>query len=92
MQFDGAVWLRKEPSMCFFWSRRGLNRQQFIDCLTQRTNWANDSLHIQDHPVRAAKTKMAGYSVLLVDTPGFDDYSKTADDVLEEIKPWLLKK
>jgi len=29
---------------------------------------------------------------VLVDTPGFDEYSKTAEDILNEVNTWMRKK
>jgi len=31
-------------------------------------------------------------SVILVDTPGFDDYTTNAEDILEDVKHWLQNK
>jgi len=34
------------------------------------------------------ETRIAGRTVTLVDTPGFDDKSTTAKDVLQSIQDW----
>ena len=86
-----------KSQVCFFWIfwfRRSLNGQQFIDCLTQQTNWATHGLVPQNHPVRSIETKMrdSKSSVILVDTPGFDDYTTNAEDILEDVKHWLQNK
>ena len=31
-------------------------------------------------------------TVVLVDTPGFDEHSKTAEDILDEVYAWMKKK
>ena len=85
---------KSQVCLIYFWSRRKINGQQFIDCLTQQTNWASDDLQIQDHPVRSFKMKMPDNSgsVVLVDTPGFDEDTKTAEDILDEVNAWMKRK
>ena len=70
-----------------------LNFQQFIDSLSQRTNWANDSLQPKDQSIRSTKVKIKGKgTVILVDTPGFDESTRTAEDILEDVYRWLRRK
>ena len=44
--------------------------------------------------MRSFKAKMPDNkgSVVLVDTPGFDDGTKTAEDILDEVNAWMRKK
>jgi len=74
-------------------SQNWLNFQQFIDSLSQRTNWANDSLQPKDQSIRSTKVKIKGKgTVILVDTPGFDESTRTAEDILEDVYRWLRRK
>lgn len=59
-----------------------------------RTDWAYHGMKPECHPVRTIKTKIPGddRSFTLVDTPGFDDYPTTAEDVLEYVADWLTKR
>jgi len=61
---------------------------QFIDSLTQQTQWAGGSLTQQNHGVRSFHLKNSNLAstVILLDTPGFDDRFKP---IFEEVKGWL---
>ena len=53
----------------------------------------NDSLQSCDHPVRSVKVRVynGNGSVVLVDTPGFHDYT-TTEEILDDIYNWLRRK
>ena len=67
--------------------------------VSARMYWAGNSLltvspkqRVGPDPVRSAKAKMQKETFVLVDTPGLDEYSKTAEDILNEVNAWMKKK
>jgi len=74
-------------------SQNWLDCQKFIDSLSKKTNWANDSLQPKGQSIRSTKVKIEGKgTVTLVDTPGFDENTRTAEDILEDVYEWLGRK
>jgi len=50
--------------------------------------------HDIDHPMRSVKVRIHNGNghIILVDTPGFDDYGKNAEDILKAAYVWLRQK
>ena len=64
---------------------------QIIDHLTQVTKWASDSIDATDSGVRGVRIQLSGQTVVLVDTPGFNNTYKPDIEILELIGEWLKK-
>jgi len=84
-------WKEPSKSLSKVISYRLLTVWQFIDSLTQQTNWAGGSLKPQKHGVRHVELKNSDLpgTVILLDTPGFDDPYKPVIEVVQEVEGWL---
>jgi hypothetical protein len=60
---------------------------QIIDCLA-KTRWASNRLAGGALEIRSATIKVEGSTVVLIDTPGFQDISELADSI-DQIERWL---
>ena len=68
-----------------------------IDTLTQETKWSGDTLKSVTQNVRAVRIPVqsglveSAKDIVLVDTPGFDDTTRSDLEVLRMIAEWLNK-
>jgi len=79
--------IRKNDKIIAIMGPTGSGKSNLIDTLTQKTKWSGDSLNSVTQKVRAVR--IPAKDIVLVDTPGFDDTTRSDLEVLRMIAEWL---
>ncbi|KXN84716.1 hypothetical protein AN958_12143 [Leucoagaricus sp. SymC.cos] len=86
--------LRKDDILIAFMGPTGVGKSYFIDLLTgQSGKRAGHTLKSVTADIQATRVRHPKYGdrVVLVDTPGFDDTTRTDMEILAMISDWLAK-
>ncbi|EKM78780.1 hypothetical protein AGABI1DRAFT_114372 [Agaricus bisporus var. burnettii JB137-S8] len=86
--------IRKDDIIIAFMGPTGAGKSYFIDLLTgQKGRRAGSSLKSVTSQIQATRVKHPGYDdrIVLVDTPGFDDTTRSDMEILQIISEWLQK-
>ncbi|KAF9450922.1 hypothetical protein P691DRAFT_757794 [Macrolepiota fuliginosa MF-IS2] len=86
--------IQKDDIIIAFMGPTGAGKSYFIDLLTgQRGKRAGASLKSVTSQIQATRIKRSRWDdkIVLVDTPGFDDTTKSDMEILQMISDWLRK-
>ncbi|KAF7771738.1 hypothetical protein Agabi119p4_6049 [Agaricus bisporus var. burnettii] len=86
--------IRKDDIVIAFMGPTGAGKSYFIDLLTgQKGKRAGSSLKSVTSQIQATRVRHQGYDdrIVLVDTPGFDDTTRSDMEILQIISEWMQK-